>query len=156
MVPSAQVLAKQAVGVRWVASVIDLMIVFTAWACVRYALLAVAPVADRIGGPALLVTAALGFFYYIVPEILIGASPGKLIVGARLVDIYLKPATPKQVAVRSLELLAWVVLLGLIFLLVQVWLSHSKGQGMGDLVAKTYVVKAADVAPKADAPPASS
>jgi uncharacterized RDD family membrane protein YckC len=140
VIPVAQFLAKQAVGLRWGAAVIDFAIVFVVWFLLF-------PAFDALGGSmGLGLTLLWGFGYYTIPDAAGAATPGKLALGIRVVDIKLQPAGALRIAARSGELIVWAILLGLLFFLIQLYYTYKIGQGLGDYVTKTYVVRKRDLA----------
>lgn len=93
------------------------------------------------GGPALLYF-ALAFSYYIACEATVGQTLGKLLLRMRVVaEGGAKPSLGQVVArnlMRVIDALPLFYLVGFVTALA----TGEKGQRVGDIVAKTYVVKA--------------
>lgn len=139
-IPVAQFLAKKVVGLRWAAALVDFLIVFSVWFLLF-------PRFETVGGAAGLgLTMLWGFGYYTIPDSAGLATPGKLALGLRVVDIRLLPAGALRIAGRSCELFVWAILFGLLFFLIQIYYTLKIGQGLGDYVSKTYVVRKRDLA----------
>ncbi len=141
---TAALLARNCVGRRWLAALLDLGLVFGLWVGLLSLFNAVS-FGYVEGWLYLGFTVALGFAYYILPDASGSATPGKLALGLRLVDKNLQPAGPGQVAARSCELFVWVILFGLLFFLVQLYYTYKNGQGLGDSLVGTFVVPKKDV-----------
>lgn len=92
----------------------------------------------------LLIEAPLDFLYFVACEALWGRTLGKLALGIRVVDV--GGARPRlgQAGVRNLMRFLWFVpFLSVAFLVIDWYLMHvgEMDQRIGDLAAKTYVVK---------------
>lgn len=95
---------------------------------------------ELTGGPAL-VLFALAFAYYIVPEGLRGQTPGKMLVGIKVLAADGSPAGWGAVVVRNLLRIVDGIFFYLVGLIVM--LSTQRKQRVGDLAAKTIVVRTA-------------
>lgn len=137
--PIAEKLAKDAIGSRLAAAVVDLLLLGSLWAFLffgAYPLL--------LPGSLWLIrpvcTFLIFYLYYTAFDGIYGQTPGKRTAGVKVVTENLGKISQGQAAVRSLEILFWIFLvLGLI---VQLVLLFDGGQSVGDRIAKTYVIRA--------------
>jgi len=141
--PLCKTLAKQATGARWGAACMDFFLIFFIWLGLFFF---VYPTMFPLFNPIrILITFTLWYGYYGVLDGLRGATLGKSALGLKVVKADLSQATLGQGLVRALELLIWPLSF-IIVLIVQLVLLDGGGQGIGDKMAKTYVVKKADLA----------
>ncbi len=131
-------------GMRVFGAIVDLIIIFLVFSVIGYAT-GMGPEGAGIGfsfdathTPYVL---ALGFAYYIVPEALWGATPGKFLLAMRVVNEadgskidWMKSITRNLL--RVIDGLPALYLVGFILAV-----SSPKTQRLGDRVAKTIVVR---------------
>lgn len=134
---------KAAVGRRIVAGILDLLVL----SVLAFALASLFGGATAgggevgiqlTGGPAVLMF-ALGFGYYIAFEGLRGQTPGKMVLGIRVISADGARASWGAIVIRTLLRIVdgfFFYLVGLI-----VMLATSRKQRVGDLAAKTIVVR---------------
>jgi len=141
--PLVKTLAKQASGARWGAAAVDFLLIFSIWLTLFFI---VYPALFPIFSPVrLLITSLLWYGYYGVLDGLRGATLGKSLMGLKLVKEDLAPISMGQGLVRAIELILWPAAF-IIILIVQFVLIDGGGQGIGDKLAKTYVVKKKELA----------
>lgn len=121
----------KSVGIRFLATLIDVIILW----------IAVAIVQGIFGGGSS--ASIIGMFliataYYIVMEGLFGATVGKFVVGIRVKMLDGKPCTWKAAVIRTVLRVVDGFLVYLVAAIV-VWASK-KNQRLGDMAAKTLVV----------------
>jgi uncharacterized RDD family membrane protein YckC len=96
-----------------------------------------------LGGAGTLVFLVLMLLYYYLTESSMGRSPGKAAVGLRVVAEDGSPPTNQAILIRTvLRLVDWLPLFYLVGF-ITVLATGSDRQRVGDLVAKTRVVRAA-------------
>jgi uncharacterized RDD family membrane protein YckC len=131
-------------GVRVFGAIVDLIVIFLTFSAIGYAT-GMGPENGGIGFSFDVVYApyvlALGFAYYIVPEALWGATPGKFLLAMRVVNEadggkidWMKSITRNLL--RIIDGLPALYILGFIFAV-----TSPKVQRLGDRVAKTVVVR---------------
>ncbi len=144
-VPYAVAFAREAAGSRIAAGLIDAVIVFGFWLVLFlfvYPSVFAFPAAFVVRIPLTLLW-ILG--YYAAMDGLAGGTVGKAGVGLTLVNKDLTPIRPSQALVRSLEIFVWILAGGIILLLIQYSMVQDGGQGVGDKLAKCYLVPRARV-----------
>lgn len=132
------------IGIRFVALFIDGLVFLP----ISYIIAAFSGSASHHGfvleGPGFLLSTLLGFAYYVFFEAKMGATPGKMVMGLRVVKVDGSPCDMPAAAIRSLlrvvDALPFAYLIGVI----SVWMSELN-QRVGDRAAGTLVVKAKDL-----------
>ena len=141
-------LAKQTGGARWAAAVIDILIVFGVWLMLFvfvYPAVFGAPFGFFSAGR-FLITVMWVYLYYGVLDGMTSGTLGKRALGLALVDRQLKPISPGKGFARSLEIFIWGIGGGLLLLIIQVVIIGDKGQGIGDKIGGTFLVRKAQLA----------
>jgi uncharacterized RDD family membrane protein YckC len=141
--PVPKRLARSTTGARWGAAALDFFLLLSVWLGLFFiAYPALIPPDAFFVRPIL--TATIWYSYYAVLDGR-GGTLGKRVMGVTLVKEDLSPITPGQGLLRALEILIWP--LGVvIILIIQIVLLDESGQGIGDKIAKTYLVRKRDVA----------
>jgi len=133
-------------GVTWRrvgAALLDIVILGVAFALVSVvaggAIVGDGPIPPTVEVPTALAFAAIVLAYFFVGEAAAGRTPGKQLVGLRVVRTDGTPAGPGPILVRTLlrivDLLPVLYLVGFVVMLVT-----GRQQRLGDLAAQTHVV----------------
>jgi uncharacterized RDD family membrane protein YckC len=141
-------LAKSCTGARVAAGVVDALLVLGVWSRLffivypsAFGFFSATALAVRIP-----ITLSWLVGYYALQDGYAGATPGKRLCGLRVVDINLRLITPGQGLLRSLEVFVWIIGGGVILLIIQIYFVSSNGQGIGDRLAKSFVVERSNLA----------
>lgn len=132
------------IGIRFVALFIDGLIFLP----VSYILAAFTGNAGHhgyaLGGMGVLLSTLLGFAYYVYFEGKMGATPGKMVMGLKVIKVDGSSCDVQAAAIRSLlrvvDALPFAYLIGVI----SIWVSDLN-QRIGDRAAGTLVVKSKDL-----------
>jgi uncharacterized RDD family membrane protein YckC len=144
--PPAEALANAGVGRRIGGAVLDLLILLVVFVVVGIflgdATAGGGSVNVSLGGVGTLVFLVLMLLYFYLTESSMGRSPGKAAVGLRVVGEDGSPPTNKAILIRTLmRLIDWLPMLYLVGFITMLATGADR-QRVGDLVAKTRVVRA--------------
>ena len=148
----AFLLARQVRGARWAAAAIDATVVIVSW--IVLSVFAFPTVTAAVGWPfAPLAGLALGaawlYLYYAVLDGFAGGTVGKRAMGLALVNRELQRITYTAGLQRALEAFVWpfgiFIVTMIVFIYVQTSMVDKHGQGMGDRIAETYLVRRAQL-----------
>lgn len=130
-------------GIRAIAAIVDLLILAVLWTI--FGIFAGSPPVSGYGfnveGLPALVGFAATFTYYAATEVIWGGTPGKMLIGLRVIDADTgAPIDWNKSIIRNLlrivDVLPSLYLVGFLFAL-----SSPKTQRLGDRVARTVVVR---------------
>jgi uncharacterized RDD family membrane protein YckC len=142
--PIYKTMAKQSTGARWGAACLDFFLVFFIWLALF--LFVYPQIFPTVFSPArLLITFTLWYGYYGFLDGGRGATLGKSALGLTLVKDDLSRISFGQGMARAIEILLWPIAF-LIILIIQLVLLDGSGQGVGDKIAKTWLIKKSDLA----------